>query len=152
MKSDSIDLAKELNILYDEICTVSERMRECNSEFVQNIHPLFERDKKYQEFKLAILSVCYTTIRAGVNLPKYLKEIDVAINKNSYRFHATILEYSKYKNPWKTMEKKLGEKKYLEVLEAFYYDHFLTAQRFMLGAWRAKRKGDPFYMFKGPEL
>ena len=47
MKSKSADLAKELNTLYEEVCMVSERMRECNSEFIQSIHPLFEKDKKY---------------------------------------------------------------------------------------------------------
>ena len=93
-----------------------------------------------------------TVIENGENLPKYLKEIDKTINKCANKIHSTILKYSKFKDPWKTMEKKLSKNQYLQTIEAFYWNHFLTAQRFVLGAWRAKKKGDTLYMYKGPEI
>ncbi len=146
-----LSLAKELSMLYDEICLVSEQMRSCNSDFIQMAHENFEEDEKYKSFRIAVLATCLTKIEEGNRLSDYLKELDVLREKLSENAHAVIDKYSESNDPWEDMRRDLGEEKYYEVLEDFYYDHFLIAQRFVLGSWLAKKRGDPLYMWKGLE-
>lgn len=146
-----LSLSRELSLIYDQVCFISPRMRNCNSELIQELHRQFEEDDKYKDFKTAVLAVCMTQILENKNLKKYLKELDKTID----RLHKTVKEaLGKYENeeqPWESFLKDVGEEKYIEILTAFYYEHFLTAQRFVLGAWRAKKRGDSLYFYKGPE-
>ena len=146
----SLNLAKKLAGLYDQICVVSERMRNCNGEFIQKLHQAFEEDEKYKDFKTAVLATCITQITSGAELREYLKELDAEIDKISKEVHEAVDKYSYDPDPWEKLKVKGGEK-YFETVSNFYYEHFLTAQRFVLSAWLAKRRGDPLFMYKGPE-
>lgn len=152
MKENKLSsLGKELSLLYDQICWVSERMRHCNSEFIQDLHQQFEEDENYKDFKAAVLATCLTQILENKSLKKYLKEVDETIEKLHRIVKEAISEYEDKENIWEALLKNVGEKKYEEILTDFYDEHFLTAQRFVLGSWLAKKRGDPLYFYKGPE-
>jgi len=146
-----LSLGKELSFIYDQICFVSQRMKDCNSEFIQELHQQFEEDENYKDFKTAVLATCLTQILENKNLKKYLKELDRAIEKLHKTVKEALNKYESKEDPWKALLKDVGEEKYGEILTAFYDEHFLTAQRFVLGSWRAKKRGDPLYFYKGPE-
>ncbi|HZX50284.1 MAG TPA: hypothetical protein VFE94_04060 [Candidatus Paceibacterota bacterium] len=146
-----ITIARELNLLWNEICVVSERMRECNSDLVEDLYKSFEGDGQFKNFKVAVLASAYTKLKEEKDLKGYLKELDAIRDKMAEKAHSVLDRYTNADNPWDAIKKELGEEKYDETLEAFYHDHFLTAQRFIIGAWLAKKNGDSLYMYKGPE-
>ena len=136
-------LAKDLSSLYDEICMVSERMQNCNNDFVQTLHEKFEDDERYKSFKTAVLSTCWTVIQDEPNLNAYISNLDLEIEKISEIVQKAIREFDDGIDFWKALAESAGQDRFAEVSEAFWAEHFLTAQRFVLGAWRAKQKGDP---------
>ncbi len=151
MMNHDVTFAKDLSVLYDEICVVSERMRNCNSEFIQQLHEHFEEDDRYKSFRVAVLATCCTVIREKRPLSDYLKRLDCEIAKLAEISHAAIDEFDDGVDFWKALSDKAPKEKYAEVMEAFWSEHFLVAQRFVLGARSAKQNGDPLYMYKGPE-
>ena len=144
-------LARNLNSLYDEICMVSERMQNCNNDFIQTLHEKFEDDERYKDFKTAVLSTCYTVIQDESNLNEYISDLDQETEKISQIFKEALDEFDDGKEFWKVLAETGGQDRFAEVSEAFWAEHFLTAQRFVLGAWRAKQRGDSLYIYKGPE-
>jgi len=144
-------LARNLSSLYDEICIVSERMQNCNNDFIQTLHEKFEDDERYKNFKTAVLSTCYTVIQDEPNLNEYISDLDHEIEKISRIVQEALNEFDDGKDFWKALAEIGGQDRFAEVSEAFWAEHFLTAQRFVLGAWRAKQKGDSLYIYKGPE-
>lgn len=144
-------LARDLSALYDEISIVSERMQSCNSGFVQSLHEKFEDDERYKDFKTAVLSTCYTVIQDEPNFNGYIKDLDQEIEKMSNIVQHAIQQFDDGVDFWKALAEKAGQERFAQVSEAFWTEHFLTAQRFVLGSWRAKKKGDPLYAYKGPE-
>jgi hypothetical protein len=144
-------LAQNLNSIYDEICMVSERMRNCNSEFIQTLHDKFEGDERYKKFKTAVLSTCFTVIQDESNINEYINDLDQEIEKISRIIKEALNEFDDGKDFWKALAETGGQDRFAQVSEAFWAEHFLTAQRFVLGAWRAKQKGDSLYSYKGPE-
>ncbi len=151
MTNPKMTVAKELSVLYDEICSVSESMRNCNSQFIQQLHEQFEEDNKYKTFKVAVLATCYTVIQGNTPLDDYLRDLDSEITKLGDISHAAIEEFDDGIDLWKALSEKASKERFSEVSEAFWSEHFLTAQRFVLGSWKAKKRGDPLYMYKGPE-
>jgi hypothetical protein len=149
-KRDS-QLAKDLRGLYDEISLVSERMQNCNNDFIQSLHEEFEDDEKYKNFRTAVLSICWTVIQDEPNLSAYISDLDQEIEKLSEIVQEAIQEFDDGVDFWKALAENAGQDRFTEISEAFWAEHFLTAQRFVLGAWRAKKKGDPQYIYKGPE-
>lgn len=144
-------LAKDLSSLYDEISLVSERIQSCNSDFIQNLHEKFEKDKKYKNFKAAVLSICWTVIQDEPNLSAYIIDLDQEIEKLNGIVQEAIKGFDDGIDFWKALAENAGQDRFAEISEAFWAEHFLTAQRFVLGAWIAKQKGDPLYIYKGPE-
>jgi len=144
-------LAQNLRSLYDEILIVSERMQNCNNDFVQTLHEKFEDDKRYKNFKTAVLSTCWTVIQDEPNLNTYVTDLDQEIEKMNKIVQEAIQEFDDGIDFWKALAEYDGQDRFAEVSEAFWAEHFLSAQRFVLGAWRAKQKGDPLYIYKGPE-
>ena len=144
-------LAKDLSNLYDEISLVSERMQSCNNDFIQSLHEKFEDDEKYKNFKIAVLSICWTVIQDEPNLSDYISDLDQEIEKLNEVVQKAIQEFDDGVDFWKALAENAGQGRFAEISEAFWAEHFLAAQRFVLGAWRAKEKGDPRYIYKGPE-
>ena len=144
-------LARNLNSLYDEICMVSERMQNCNNDFIQTLHEKFEDDERYKIFKIAVLSTCYTVIQDESNLNQYISDLDQEIKRISRIFEEALNQFDDGEDFWKALAETGGQNRFAEVSEAFWAEHFLTAQRFVLGAWRAKQKGDSLYIYKGPK-
>jgi len=144
-------LAKDLSSLYNEIYIVSERMQNCNIDFIQTLHEKFEDDEKYKDFKTAVLSICWTVIQDEPNLSAYIRDLDQEIEKMSEIVREAIQGFDDGLDFWKALAEYAGQDRFAEVSEAFWAEHFLTAQRFVLGAWKAKQKDDPRYVYKGPE-
>ena len=144
-------LARNLSSLYNEICIVSEKMQNCNNDFIQMLHEKFEDDKNYKNFKTAVLSTCYTVIQDETNLNEYINDLDKEIVKISSIVQNALNEFDDEKDFWKILAETGGQDRFNEVSEAFWTEHFLTAQRFVLGAWRVKQKGDSSYIYKGLE-
>ena len=144
-------LAKDLNILYGEISLVSERMQNCNNDFIQKLHEKFEDNEKYKNFKTAVLSICWTVIQDEPNLNAYISDLDQEIEKLNEIVQEAIQGFDDGVDFWKALVEYAGQDRFTEVSEAFWAEHFLTAQRFVLGAWTAKQKGDPRYIYKGPK-
>jgi len=136
-------LAKDLSSLYDEISLVSERMQNCNNDFIQKLHEKFEDDEKYRNFKTAVLSICWTVIQDEPNLSAYISDLDQEIEKLNEIVQEAIQGFDDGVDFWKALAEYSGQDRFAEVSETFWAEHFLTAQRFVLGAWRAKQKGDP---------
>jgi len=151
-KKKEVQLAENLGVLYNEICLVSERMRGCNSDFIQGLHENFEDDKQYKNFKTAVLATCLTVLEEEeTDVAEYIRDLDQEIEKLGKIVRGAIEEFDDGRDLWMAMRRKAGDERFAEVSEAFWAEHFLTAQRFVLGAWRAKQKGDRLYMYKGPE-
>ncbi len=149
-KKKSPPLEIQLSILYDEICLVSERMRNCNSPFIQTLNEMLEENKDYKIFKISVIASCMPYIEQETII-KRIKELDKLIKEEGNKVRQAMKKYDDGKDFWESLREKASEKRNMEILLAFWAEHFSTAQRYLLSSWTAKQRNESAYMLRGGE-